>query len=719
MKTIYVIVLALALLGTAQGQDSLGMRCLSNLVYWQGIGTMQLVGSRGYFNSGSSGLHVMDLSDSAHPVEITRLPDGGGFYVKDSLMYRAMYSGGQVLDISDVTQPRIVGEWINEDISGISFVHGGWAIGETSEGYPFVLDVSDPINVHEIGEFVELLGWGKALGVVGGYLCINGYPGGVWIYDMNNPSQPQLVAVADTTFPGTGKLVGNYAYLATNAGIRIVDLTNPAQPVVVGVCDTIWYTDVAVIGTHVVGTRWQSNLTVWNVSDPVHPVQEGSLSLSTQWPGRIISSPNRICVEGGDSMCVSVLDITSPASPTFVSSFGPDGACLRMAIGGNTGYVCDIGIRTLDLTDASHVRELGNTNHHSNGGADVALRGNYAYVVEGNWGLRIFDISNPAQPESVSCVCLPNWNPFRTTVFGDYAYVIDDHYQGGQGSSYLDALSLANPAAPQIQDSVVVTGLYEESTFHIPLQVSSGYLYFAGSLGPFQVFSLADPAHPQLAGSCDIPGYGSAWAVDMAIAGNHAYVADHYGGVVIMNISDPAHPTFSGRRFAGENVVETVAANGNTLFTSDRVHVNVYDLTDPTNPTPIGYYGTNEWLNQMEVAGPYLYTTSDAEFRVYQVDALDAALPRKAVPYEFALHPAYPNPFNPTTMIAFSLPKTEHATLIVYDVTGREVTVLTDRVLAAGDHRVTFDGSALASGVYFARLEAGKNVKTEKLMLLK
>ena len=55
----------------------------------------------------------------------------------------------------------------------------------------------------------------------------------------------------------------------------------------------------------------------------------------------------------------------------------------------------------------------------------------------------------------------------------------------------------------------------------------------------------------------------------------------------------------------------------------------------------------------------------------------------------------------------------------MYDVTGRQVRVLTDEVLSAGEHRVMFDGSALASGVYFARLDAGKNVLTEKLMLVK
>jgi hypothetical protein len=80
---------------------------------------------------------------------------------------------------------------------------------------------------------------------------------------------------------------------------------------------------------------------------------------------------------------------------------------------------------------------------------------------------------------------------------------------------------------------------------------------------------------------------------------------------------------------------------------------------------------------------------------------------------------AYPNPFNPTTEISYELPIAEQVKLKVFDVLGREVVVLADGMVQAGSHAVTFDGSALPSGVYFARLQAGGAVKTEKMMLLR
>jgi hypothetical protein len=89
------------------------------------------------------------------------------------------------------------------------------------------------------------------------------------------------------------------------------------------------------------------------------------------------------------------------------------------------------------------------------------------------------------------------------------------------------------------------------------------------------------------------------------------------------------------------------------------------------------------------------------------------------VPSAYALHPVYPNPFNATTTITYDLPNDGHVSLRVFDLLGREVAVLKYGFSEAGSHRVMFDGRGMASGIYFARLEAGKFSQTKKLMLLK
>ncbi len=90
-----------------------------------------------------------------------------------------------------------------------------------------------------------------------------------------------------------------------------------------------------------------------------------------------------------------------------------------------------------------------------------------------------------------------------------------------------------------------------------------------------------------------------------------------------------------------------------------------------------------------------------------------------ARPTNFQLDQNYPNPFNPTTVISYKLSAVSNVTLKVYDILGREVARLVNEKQSAGNYSVTFDGSRLASGVYFYRLAAGDFVSVKKLVLLK
>jgi len=89
------------------------------------------------------------------------------------------------------------------------------------------------------------------------------------------------------------------------------------------------------------------------------------------------------------------------------------------------------------------------------------------------------------------------------------------------------------------------------------------------------------------------------------------------------------------------------------------------------------------------------------------------------LPEHYLLSQNYPNPFNPSTIIRYGLPNRAHVTLSVLNTLGQQVATLVQGQQQAGSYEVKFDGSALASGMYFYRLQAGDFVATKRLLLLK
>ncbi len=149
------------------------------------------------------------------------------------------------------------------------------------------------------------------------------------------------------------------------------------------------------------------------------------------------------------------------------------------------------------------------------------------------------------------------------------------------------------------------------------------------------------------------------------------------------------------------------------------------DLTvDPAGDV-VWFENGNEEIIYLEPPGTTsaLYSTKSAA--TFTLGTASVSLDEsKGLPSTFDLKQNYPNPFNPTTTIEFSVRTSGRVRLNVHDMLGREVAVLADEELPAGNYRATFSAlggepRSLASGTYFYTLRAGSFAQTRKLMILK
>lgn len=141
--------------------------------------------------------------------------------------------------------------------------------------------------------------------------------------------------------------------------------------------------------------------------------------------------------------------------------------------------------------------------------------------------------------------------------------------------------------------------------------------------------------------------------------------------------------------------------SGSTIYLNDLMA----DTTIVTTPAGLGAVAVT-----LPAFGSKVFTVSVTHDTLKILHPVTGVSGREAVPGEFALHPNYPNPFNPSTVVSYDLPSAAMVSVVVYDVLGRECARLVDGMKEAGTHRVIWDATAgtgvPASGVYFVRVVA-------------
>ncbi|RMF10244.1 MAG: T9SS C-terminal target domain-containing protein [Candidatus Neomarinimicrobiota bacterium] len=141
---------------------------------------------------------------------------------------------------------------------------------------------------------------------------------------------------------------------------------------------------------------------------------------------------------------------------------------------------------------------------------------------------------------------------------------------------------------------------------------------------------------------------------------------------------------------------------------------------------PYGFTVDTTFTDQNLVPGTYYYVVTAVDFNGNESPPSDeatvtllATAAESLIPDQYALHPNYPNPFNPVTSLKYDLPETAPVKITVHNVLGEVVATLVDQQRPAGQYTLQWDAGALPSGMYLIRMETGTFTATRKVMLLK
>ncbi|MDK9700531.1 MAG: T9SS type A sorting domain-containing protein, partial [bacterium] len=249
------------------------------------------------------------------------------------------------------------------------------------------------------------------------------------------------------------------------------------------------------------------------------------------------------------------------------------------------------------------------------------------------------------------------------------------------------------------------------------IAVSGNSAFVADGESGIAIFDVSHPDSLRLIRVLDTPGFAS----KITTESNFAYTADGDSGLCIHDIANPLQPVEVGR-FDTPGIANDVKVSGSYAFIADGpAGIRILNLSDPARPQEVGYYNTLGNANAVSITDSIIFVADGNNFGVFDYSQILGVVNRasEVIPQHFSLKPNYPNPFNSSTEIRYTIAKASIVDLRVFDISGRAIAKLIDFHQNPGEYTFHFEGKSLATGTYFVRLNAGNFSQTQKMVLMK
>jgi len=546
---------------------------------WSYINRMVVEGDHA-FCAMNHGLMIIDISDPAQPVEISKyyIEQGAGrdILISGDYAYFCCGSGGLIiLDISDIHSPTLVTQY--GDGADLICLYGDSAIVTTGSGFD-IIDLVDPSAPVKVGGYYDFFfGDPSDIAIRDGLVLFANY-GGLAVWDISAPASPVEVAFYPTDHPTRGMaIVDTLAYLITDTAFQIINISDPLTATFIGAGDCPGR-DIEVLGDYAViacpsQNEPPSGLYIYDISDPTAPAAAGYMNQVTY---HVNLAGEYICA-GNMSSYFDIIDIADPAAPT---------------------------------TLGSHHTPVGD----SWGMRNVVTDGRYAYIAYGKGGLVIADISDPAHPVLVNNDLITS----RTTnvvLKGQTLYVTTDAYVP-EGLIIVD---VADPKNPRI------VGFYDYSSPQ-EVVIHGNYALLSGNYGDAYVVDISNRANPTYAGKFRLGGI--TWG--MVAQGNYLYAANYPHYLKTVDISNVNAPVVVDSQYITPQLQDLIIYKDYLLLSVNSA-IYIYDIeTDPARPHRINSYNIDGKNYRMTPHGDYVFVAAGYPGDVVILDMTDPVFPELA-----------------------------------------------------------------------------------------
>ncbi len=685
----------------------------------QSVG-MCVEGNTTYFADGPFGLTILDTTDPSN-LDTCATWNSPGYALAIDVVRPYAYladgaAGLQVVDVSDPYRPTFVGNYNTPGLARGVVVDGDVAYVSDTAGGIQVVSVANKVSPDTLAT-ISTPAICTSAGLYGDILLATVFFHGLYAYDVSDPSQPVLLGVHQ--LPGDGhhqKVVieGDYAYVCSGAdGFFIVDLTVDIPAIargnVVGgpVRELVSFGEFLYAG--------ESGLVALDASDPANPMgvlPDGDTVVNSLvvWSGvnAVHGASNPSISPDGHGLVTS--DITTAPTIAAIDTIGVPAPVFDLELFGEYLYsVTNNGITTYKVSPPTAFPPITTGQATIVGSSRaMALAGDCAYLANDTLGLIALDMSLPNVPTMAGMLGV-GLSLHDVVVDGDIAYALSD--------SALEVIDVVAPASPTLVATLPLPGVPNRA-----LRFGDRLYVAAGSAGVCEV---------------DVSTQTSPFLVRTIATGSSALVAKRRGQYLYVGV-DAGVEVFEMTSFfdAAANIVQSLDVYDDfPAITS----VQLNGVGHPMVAWEVTVDGGANWfaITPDDTWTQPVFPGVDLRWRATLPGAASAPATISSVTINVMTRPTatdvvasdavrgnYPNPFNPSTTIEYSVARNHtRVTMTIYDVAGRRIATLIDGTRDAGNHSIRWDGTnhrgtRVASGVYFLRSQVGTHRSIRKLVLV-
>ena len=661
-----------------------------------------------YLANGWSGLKVIDISDPAFPQVIGSVtPEGRckSVALHENIAYLAATVGMHVVDIADPSQPILLMS-LPDQLESVKVETDGdrvYLLGEN--GGMFIYDIADPANPRKLGAWYASSGIDM---VIEGTLAYVVSMSRLYVVDISDAQWPQQVGEVFTANLSYGMdKSGDQVFVAVeNSGVQVFDVSDPRDIISLGVSDTMGYTtDVAVVGNEVFVVHPHEGVHAFDAADPAN--------LSHLWSYDTRGSSEALIAEGDRLVLFELgwgfqlFDISAPPAEVVAREATP-GPLYGVDCEGEYCFVAEgeLGMQVFDVSNPANPRSAG-LFETADSIVGILVKDGIAYLAQERGGTVLVDVSEPSA--AVQIGWLNTTNPLDMVLRDDLLFVADNY-------SGLRIADVSDPANP-LQIGWVVT---QDDAQGVDVEGDFAYVVHHSGL---QVVDISSPGSPITTGSLDFE-YDP---VDVAVVGSRAYAVTHNTGLVIVDVSQPDAPFLITRVFLPNQAVGIEIEGSVAYIVSEAGGVVMMDISDVAGVRVIGCLPSGESTNDISLGRNHLFIADGSGGLVVAAKQCVSPSPvpgQQDLPGVAGLDGIHPNPFNPRTTISFTLVEAGPVSLRIYDLAGRLVRVLDESVRQGSRHQVDWDGRddvgrSVASAPYVVRLQADGIEQKQKVLLLR